>query len=77
MDRVAWRATVHGVARVRHDLVTKPKQRKSGLLRTKGVCVLWPMVPTHSQKIVDEIFFSARFSILKSLLCAFYRVFLF
>ena len=24
MDRGAWRATVHGVARVKHDLVTKP-----------------------------------------------------
>ena len=24
MDRGAWRATVHGVIRVRHDLVTKP-----------------------------------------------------
>ena len=24
MDRRAWRATVHGVARVRHNLVTKP-----------------------------------------------------
>ena len=24
MDRVAWRVTVHGVARVRHDLATKP-----------------------------------------------------
>ena len=24
MDREAWQATVHGVARVRHDLVTKP-----------------------------------------------------
>ena len=24
MNRVAWQATVHGVARVRHDLVTKP-----------------------------------------------------
>ena len=24
MDRGAWRVTVHGVARVRHDLVTKP-----------------------------------------------------
>ena len=23
-DRGAWRATVHGVTRVRHDLVTKP-----------------------------------------------------
>ena len=24
MDRGAWQATVHGVARVRHNLVTKP-----------------------------------------------------
>ena len=24
MDKVDWWATVHGVARVRHDLVTKP-----------------------------------------------------
>ena len=24
MDRGAWRATVHGVAKVRHDLATKP-----------------------------------------------------
>ena len=24
MDRGAWQATVHGVTRVRHDLVTKP-----------------------------------------------------
>ena len=27
MDREAWRATVPGVARVRHDLVTKQQQR--------------------------------------------------
>ena len=26
MDRGAWRATVHGVARVGHDLVTKPNE---------------------------------------------------
>ena len=25
MDRGFWRATVHGVARVRHDLATKPQ----------------------------------------------------
>ena len=24
MDRGPWQATVHGVARVRHDLATKP-----------------------------------------------------
>ena len=26
MDRKAWRAAVHGVAKVRHDLVTKQQQ---------------------------------------------------
>ena len=26
MDRGAWQATVHGVAKVRHDLVTKQQQ---------------------------------------------------
>ena len=24
MDRGAWQATVHGIARIRHNLVTKP-----------------------------------------------------
>ena len=28
MDRGAWQATVHGVARVGHDLVTKPSNSK-------------------------------------------------
>ena len=28
MDRGAWRATFHGVARVGHDLATKPPCRK-------------------------------------------------
>ena len=28
MDRGAWQATVHGVARVRHDLVTEQQQRQ-------------------------------------------------
>ena len=26
MDREAWQATVHGVARVRHNLVTKERE---------------------------------------------------
>ena len=29
MDRGAWQATVHGVARVGHDLVTKPPPQAS------------------------------------------------
>ena len=28
MDRGAWQATVHGVARVRHDLATKERERE-------------------------------------------------
>ena len=27
MDRRAWQATVRGVGRIRHDLVTKPPQK--------------------------------------------------
>ena len=30
VDRGAWRATVHGVARVGHDLVTKTNQPSKG-----------------------------------------------
>ena len=39
MDRGAWRATVHGVARVGHDLKTKPPNTKvsqnKGVINTK------------------------------------------
>ena len=28
MDGGAWKATLHGIARVRHDLVTKPPPRE-------------------------------------------------
>ena len=34
MDRRAWRAAVHGVLRVRHDLVTKPYHTAPGWLKT-------------------------------------------
>ena len=34
MDRGAWKATVHGVARVRHELVTKPPPPPLSLLLT-------------------------------------------
>ena len=33
MDRGAWRATVRGVARVRHDLATKPPTTTKGKKR--------------------------------------------
>ena len=31
MDRGAWQATVHGVTRVRHDLVTKPPPTRNDI----------------------------------------------
>ena len=31
MDRGTWQATVHGVARGRHDLATKPLPPKKGI----------------------------------------------
>ena len=37
MDRGTWRATVHGVARVRHNLATKsPPQRKLLQVNNEG-----------------------------------------
>ena len=33
MDRGAWQATVRGVARVRHDLVTKPPESPSDIFK--------------------------------------------
>ena len=39
MDRGAWRAAVHGVARVRHDIVTK--QQQSCMLYTFKNIYLW------------------------------------
>ena len=36
MDRGAWRATVHGVSRVGHDLVTKPPPPPPRITKTPG-----------------------------------------
>ena len=35
MDRGAWRATVHGIARVRRDLVTKQQQMTASNIKIK------------------------------------------
>ena len=37
MDRGAWQATVHGVARVGHDLVTKPPYMYIGAYKRKTI----------------------------------------
>ena len=43
MDRGAWQATVHGVARVRHDLETNPPPKQchwKEVILQKKICVL-------------------------------------
>ena len=47
MDRGAWQATVHGVARIRHDLATKPP-RTTSQYSCVGVYVM--CLPTHPSK---------------------------
>ena len=47
MDRGAWQATVHGVARIRHDLATKPP-RTTSQYSCVGVYVM--RLPTHPSK---------------------------
>jgi len=43
MDRGAWQAKVHGVARVGHDLATKPTNQPS-LCNGRELGKLWEMV---------------------------------
>ena len=35
MDRGAWQATVHGISRVEHDLVTKPHLLDPAIIKTE------------------------------------------
>ena len=44
-QRGAWRATVHGVARVRHDLVTEQQQQQSFSSRRSGGLRSWEEPP--------------------------------
>ena len=56
MDREAWWATVHGVARVGYDLATKPppphlEQRPGLPSRTKNFF----LVPSHSTEVAGVV----------------------
>ena len=60
MDRGAWQATVHGVARVRHNLVTKPPPQfsgmfKDGVWRPSTFCYTFYAVPESVATSHDEI----------------------
>ena len=37
-DRGAWRARVHGVAKVRHDFVTKQQQQAASCMARRHFC---------------------------------------
>ena len=43
MDRGAWRATVHGVARVGHDLATKPSGIEDVHIYNLTMSLLYPI----------------------------------
>ena len=60
MDRGAWWATVHGVARVGHDLATKPPHAKKGSSSSKpGPCSLMPS-PMQSLLGTDALLLNCR-----------------
>ena len=56
MDRGAWRATVHGVARVRHNLVTKPSQKSPNLIIPRVISLII-YKNTHIIKINEKHFY--------------------
>ena len=51
MNRGVWQATVHGVTRVRHELVTKPNQQTSSVQFSCSVMSdsLWPHRRQHAR----------------------------
>ena len=46
MDRGAWQATIHGIARVRHDLVTKERETEL-YMRTRRYSHVLPSLWWH------------------------------
>ena len=67
MDRGAWRATVHGITRVGHDLATKPpppqvKPRKAKALEKKGLLCCLLTRKWLSRRTNEEIIFPQNLS---------------
>ena len=48
MDRGAWWATVHGVTRVGHALVTKPRPPPPGFKGNTGTSLAFQMLRLHA-----------------------------
>ena len=57
MDRGAWRATVHGVARVRHGLVAKPPPPFNVITMKLCQSTELSYVCISLKKLFDQIFF--------------------
>ena len=49
MDRGAWQATVHGLSRVRHDLVTKPSPQEALVVKN------WPATAGDARDKVQSL----------------------
>ena len=49
MDRGAWQATVHGLSRVRHDLVTKPSPQEARVVKN------WPATAGDARDKVQSL----------------------
>ena len=50
MDRGAWQAAVHGVARVGHDLATKDRERDITFISKIGQCYIFQVQNNKSIK---------------------------
>ena len=57
MDREAWRATVHGVTRVRHDLATKPPPPHFSYGRNRSAMSLQAS-PSHTYQFLLVVKFT-------------------
>ena len=65
IDRGAWRATVHGVTRVKHDLVTKPTtmpedkvsdwSQRDAVLASADVIFSLPIGPQWREKMTKTV----------------------
>ena len=64
MDREAWRAIVHGVARVDHNLMTKPPPNIAFNIKYRNKCT--------SIKIQKNVYFFSSFHLER--ICAYSRI---
>ena len=59
MDRGAWQATVHGVAKSGHNLMTKQQQQQPFVFQklTSNTCFQMPVATIHWAPSINEILY--------------------